>query len=81
MGMWIMPRAKAKVPSNSQGLIKKNYALPPRTVASLNNLLSQTDCTTETDLFKRAIRFAEEVIKNGGTCLVDTPNGPVRLIF
>jgi hypothetical protein len=74
-------RANEARPSGSQGLIKKNYALPEKTVQIMNRLRLTTDCTTDTDVLKRALRLYDEVVKSGGTCMVRDNDGELVKIL
>jgi hypothetical protein len=63
------------------GLIKKNYALPEKTIKIMEELRSMTDCATDTDVLKRALRLYDEVVKNGGVCMVRDSDGALVKII
>jgi hypothetical protein len=56
-------------------LRKKSYALPPATLNSIHNIRRGTDCSTDTEVIKRAVALYDEVVRRGGMCLLDDVDG------
>lgn len=65
------PRARQK----KHSLTKKNYALPPTTLNSIQHIRRETDCSTDTEVIKRAVALYDEVVRRGGLCMLEEPDG------
>jgi hypothetical protein len=62
-------------PSTGSVLTKKNYALPPVTLNSIQNIRQETNCSTDTEVIKRAVALYDEVVRCGGVCMLEEPDG------
>lgn len=66
--------ARTDMPAGS-ALRKKSYALPPATLNSIHNIRQGTDCSTDTEVIKRAVALYDEVVRRGGMCVLEEPDG------
>src|SRR5262252_1091117 len=62
-------------PATGSALTKKNYALPPATLNSIQNIRHETNCSTDTEVIKRAVALYDEVVRCGGICMLEEPDG------
>jgi hypothetical protein len=64
-----------KAPSFGYALRKKSYALPAATLNSIQSIRQGTDCSTDTEVIKRAVALYDEVVRRGGMCLLEEADG------
>ena len=66
---------RSKRSARAGSLTKKNYALPPATLKCIDNIRQGTDCSTDTEVIKRAVALYDEVVRRGGLCLLEEADG------